>query len=128
MWLAASSKREAEAEPDGANVRDAEAIAHKRIRRAPACDPFDAVLTAIFLVDDVGAGGGDRDELELRQLGQGVGGQRNLVVDDDGRVFRPFHHLIGIARMGPVFRAKAKPSMMFSSGEPWVARFLGRGA
>jgi hypothetical protein len=59
----------------------------------------DAVLAAVFLVDHVGAGGRHRDQLELGEMLQGLAHQRDLVVDDDGGVFRPLHDL---ADIGPV--------------------------
>ena len=51
-------------------------------------DDGDAVRLAIGLVDHVGAGRGDRDQLQLGQLLQRVGAHRHLVDDGDGRVLQ----------------------------------------
>ncbi len=39
---------EVEAEADGADVGNAQAIANQRVRRAAACDPFDAMRAAVL--------------------------------------------------------------------------------
>ena len=48
---------------------------------------------ARFQIHVVAAGGGERDEFELRQLGQFGGPDPYFVDDGDAGIFEPFHHL-----------------------------------
>ena len=54
----------------------------------------DAVRPAILLVDAIGAGGGDGDQLQLRQPFQKFGGQLHLVDDGDLGTGQTLQHLI----------------------------------
>jgi hypothetical protein len=55
----------------------------------------DAMVAVIGLVDAIRAGGGDGNQLERGELRQRRGGERHLVVDDDGGVSGAVDNLIG---------------------------------
>lgn len=57
----------------------------------------DAALPATIEIDMLGAGGGDRDHPEVRQLHQHLAPQRHLVGDGDGGVLQLLQHLFGRA-------------------------------
>ena len=53
----------------------------------------DAVGLAVSDIDHVVAGGGDRNQLQLRQAPQRFGAQRHLVSDGNGGLLQPLHEL-----------------------------------
>ena len=70
-------------------------LGHRMDGVSPDVGDDNAVGLAIVQVDDIGAGGGDGDHLQVRALSQGLGPEWHLVVDDDGRVFHAFGDFIG---------------------------------